>query len=347
MVFSDRISGVQPSAIREIFKVLGDPTIISFAGGNPDPSTFPADKMAVIAAELFEKQPSAALQYSVTEGYPALREKISNRLKTKFNIGTENDSLLVLTGGQQGIDLTCKVLCNEDDVVICEEPSFIGALNAFRSTGAKLVGVDVDDDGMNIEKLEAALNAFCVNVNHKKALDVGASTGGFTDCLLKRGAKEVYAIDAGIGQLHESLREDSRVHSIEHFNARELTPEITDGECDVAVADVSFISQTYIIAQISSCLRDGASFVSLIKPQFEAGRAALGKNGVVTNSAYRFLAAKRVINCALENGFDCVGFMRSPIEGGDGNVEYLAHFIKKSCLKPQIDDKFIKRVTLL
>lgn len=196
-------------------------------------------------------------------------------------------------------------------------------------------------------KLEAALNAFCVNVNHKKALDVGASTGGFTDCLLKRGAKEVYAIDAGIGQLHESLREDSRVHSIEHFNARELTPEITDGECDVAVADVSFISQTYIIAQISSCLRDGASFVSLIKPQFEAGRAALGKNGVVTNSAYRFLAAKRVINCALENGFDCVGFMRSPIEGGDGNVEYLAHFIKKSCLKPQIDDKFIKRVTSL
>ena len=86
MVFSDRISGVQPSAIREIFKVLGDPSIISFAGGNPDPSTFPADKMAVIAAELFEKQPAAALQYSVTEGFPPLREKIANRLKTKFNI---------------------------------------------------------------------------------------------------------------------------------------------------------------------------------------------------------------------------------------------------------------------
>ena len=196
-------------------------------------------------------------------------------------------------------------------------------------------------------KLEAALNAFCVNVNHKKALDVGASTGGFTDCLLKRGAKEVYAIDAGIGQLHESLLADSRVHSIEHFNARELTPSITDGECDVAVADVSFISQTYIIAQIGSCLRDGASFISLIKPQFEAGRAALGKNGVVTNSAYRFLAAKRVISCAVENGFDCIGFIRSPIEGGDGNVEYLAHFVKKPCVKPQIDDKFIKRITSL
>ena len=196
-------------------------------------------------------------------------------------------------------------------------------------------------------KLEAALNAFGVNVNHKKALDVGASTGGFTDCLLKRGAKEVYAIDAGINQLHESLRSDSRVHSIEHFNARELTPMITNGECDVAVADVSFISQTYIIAQISSCLREGASFISLIKPQFEAGRAALGKNGVVTNSAYRFLAAKRVISFAVENGFDCIGLIRSPIEGGDGNVEYLAHFVKKSCVKPQIDDKIIKRVTSL
>ena len=196
-------------------------------------------------------------------------------------------------------------------------------------------------------KLEAALKAFSVNVNQKKALDVGASTGGFTDCLLKKGAKEVYAIDAGIGQLHESLRTDSRVHSIEHFNARELTPTVTNGPCDVAVADVSFISQTYIIAQIASCLADGASFISLVKPQFEAGRSALGKNGVVTNSAYRFLAAKRVINCAVENGFDCVGFIRSPIEGGDGNVEYLAHFVKKSCVKPQIDDKFIKRITSL
>ena len=196
-------------------------------------------------------------------------------------------------------------------------------------------------------KLEGALKAFSVNVNQKKALDVGASTGGFTDCLLKKGAKEVYAIDAGIGQLHESLRNDKRVHSIEHFNARELTPTVTNGLCDIAVADVSFISQTYIIAQIASCLADGASFVSLIKPQFEAGRAALGKNGVVTNSAYRFLAAKRVINCAVENGFDCVGFIRSPIEGGDGNVEYLAHFVKKSCVKPQIDDKFIKRITSL
>jgi 23S rRNA (cytidine1920-2'-O)/16S rRNA (cytidine1409-2'-O)-methyltransferase len=196
-------------------------------------------------------------------------------------------------------------------------------------------------------KLEAALDAFSVNVNRKKAVDVGASTGGFTDCLLKRGAREVYSIDSGIGQLHESLLCDPRVHSIEHFNAREMTLETTDGYCDIAVADVSFISQTYLIPQISAVLSDNATFISLVKPQFEAGRQALGKNGVVTNSAYRFLAAKRVISCAIENGFDCVGFIRSPIEGGDGNKEYLACFIKRPCVKATVDDKQIKRITSL
>jgi 23S rRNA (cytidine1920-2'-O)/16S rRNA (cytidine1409-2'-O)-methyltransferase len=194
-------------------------------------------------------------------------------------------------------------------------------------------------------KLEAALDAFRINVNRLKAVDVGASTGGFTDCLLKRGAARVYAIDAGIGQLHPDLLSDSRVKNIEKFNARELSPEITDGECDVAVADVSFISQTYIIPGICSVLKDGGMFVSLIKPQFEAGRSALGKNGIVSSGAYRFLAVKRVVSCAVENGFDCLGLIRSPIEGGDGNKEYLALFVKKTCLVPKVDDKLIKRIT--
>ena len=194
-------------------------------------------------------------------------------------------------------------------------------------------------------KLEAALDAFRVNVNRLKAVDVGVSTGGFTDCLLKRGAACVYSIDAGVGQLHPELLADSRVHSIEKFNARELTAEVTEGLCDIAVSDVSFISQTYIIPPISSVLKDGGIFISLIKPQFEAGRQALGKNGVVSSGAYRFLAAKRVINSALENGFDCIGLIPSPIEGGDGNKEYLALFVKKVCIKPKIDDKLIKRIT--
>ncbi len=196
-------------------------------------------------------------------------------------------------------------------------------------------------------KLEAALDRFSVNVNGAKAVDVGASTGGFTDCLLKRGAREVYAIDTGVGQLHPMLLADSRVHSIEKFNARELTVDVTNGECDVAVADVSFISQTYIIPNIVSVMKDGATFISLIKPQFEAGASALGKGGIVTNSAYRFLAVKRVLSCAHEQGLDCRGLALSPITGGDGNKEYLAYFIKSRTLVPKIDDKMIKRLTAL
>ena len=194
-------------------------------------------------------------------------------------------------------------------------------------------------------KLEAALDAFRVNVNRKKAVDVGASTGGFTDCLLQRGAKRVYSIDAGVGQLHESLRSDKRVRCIEQFNARNLSIETTEGACDLAVTDVSFISQTYLIPQIASVLRAGGEFVSLIKPQFEAGKSALGKNGVVHNGAYRFLAVKRVLECAAVNGLDCIGVIPSPIEGGDGNKEYLAYFIKRTALAPSVDDAMLRRIT--
>ena len=194
-------------------------------------------------------------------------------------------------------------------------------------------------------KLEAALDAFGVNVNGTRAVDIGASTGGFTDCLLKRGASSVVAIDAGYGQLHESLRESERVKSVEHFNARELSLEVVGEPCQVATIDVSFISQTYIIPAVSDVLLDGASFISLIKPQFEAGRQGIGKNGIVINAAYRYLAVKRVINCAIENGFDCLGLIPSPIKGGDGNCEYLAHFVKKQCLVPKIDDKIILAIT--
>lgn len=196
-------------------------------------------------------------------------------------------------------------------------------------------------------KLEGALDRFRIDVRGLRAVDVGASTGGFTDCLLRRGAAHVCAVDSGIGQLHESLKCDPRVTCIEKFNARNLSVQVVGGLCDIAVADVSFISQTYIIPCICEVLCDGAPFVSLIKPQFEAGAAALGKNGVVNSSAYRFLAVKRVVNCALENGMDCVGLMLSPITGGDGNKEYLAHFVKKRVLKPRVDDREIKRLTAL
>lgn len=158
-IFSEKIANLKPSAIREIFKSLTDPTIISFAAGNPAPESFPKDKIAKISADIFSdaSKSTKALQYSITEGMPEFIAQIENRLAKKFGIGRDFDKTIITTGGQQGIDLACKVLCNEGDTVICEDPSFIGALNSFRANGAKLVGVEMEDDGINVEKLELAL----------------------------------------------------------------------------------------------------------------------------------------------------------------------------------------------
>lgn len=156
---SDKFVNMKPSAIREIFKSLGKPGCISFAAGNPSPESFPVEDIKRIAADILTEEPITALQYGITEGYPKLRELVASRLKRLYNIGTEDDDTIIVTGGQQGIELTCKVMCNEWDVVICENPSFIGALNAFRSLGAELKGVPLKDDGIDLEALEATLKA--------------------------------------------------------------------------------------------------------------------------------------------------------------------------------------------
>jgi 23S rRNA (cytidine1920-2'-O)/16S rRNA (cytidine1409-2'-O)-methyltransferase len=176
-----------------------------------------------------------------------------------------------------------------------------------------------------------------------RALDIGASTGGFTDCLLQHGAAHVVALDAGQGQLHQTLREDVRVTNIEKYNARNLTPADT-GLCDMAVMDVSFISQTLILPKIPDVLREGGILISLIKPQFEAGRAALNKQGIVRHAKDRVLAVRRVLSAAAEAGLSCCGLAPSPILGGDGNEEFLAYFQKKTT--PTVKEMDISRVVL-
>lgn len=156
---SDKFVNMKPSAIREIFKSLGKPGCISFAAGNPSPESFPVEDIKRIAADILTEEPITALQYGITEGYPKLRELVASRLKRLYNIGTDDDDTIIVTGGQQGIELTCKVMCNEGDVVICENPSFIGALNAFRSLGAELKGVPLKDDGIDLTALEETLKA--------------------------------------------------------------------------------------------------------------------------------------------------------------------------------------------
>ena len=184
---SEKFKNLKPSAIREIFKSLGTPGSISFAAGNPNPDSFPVKEMRDIADSIFENEPTTALQYGITEGYAPLRTLVTERLKRVYNIGTPDDDLIIVTGGQQGIELTCKVMCNEGDVVICENPSFIGALNSFRSLGAKLVGVPLDDDGINLEALEDALKS---NPNAKLLYTIPTfqNPAGITTCLEKRKA---------------------------------------------------------------------------------------------------------------------------------------------------------------
>lgn len=157
--FSNKMKAMKPSAIREIFKSLGMPGAISFAAGNPAPESFPVVELSALAADIFENEAVAALQYSVTEGYPPLRELVANRLRERFGVDTARNTTLITSGGQQAIELCCKALCNEGDVVICENPSFIGALNAFRSLGVHPVGVELEEDGISLTGLEAALQA--------------------------------------------------------------------------------------------------------------------------------------------------------------------------------------------
>ena len=156
---SDKFVSLKPSAIREIFKSLGTPGSISFAAGNPNPDSFPVADMRRFADEIFSSDPVTALQYGITEGYTPLRKLVADRLKRVYNIGAPDDDLIIVTGGQQGIELTCKVMCNEGDTVVCENPSFIGALNAFRSLGANLRGVPLTDRGIDPEKLEEVLKS--------------------------------------------------------------------------------------------------------------------------------------------------------------------------------------------
>jgi 23S rRNA (cytidine1920-2'-O)/16S rRNA (cytidine1409-2'-O)-methyltransferase len=175
-------------------------------------------------------------------------------------------------------------------------------------------------------KLEAALDAFSVSPKGRVALDIGASGGGFTDCMLRRGACLVYALDCGSGQLADFLRRDERVCVYENYNARFLDPKDFPKAPSLVTMDVSFISQTLIFPAIHGILPQGGELVSLVKPQFEVGRSGVGKGGIVKSDSLRRSAVERVREAAIPLGWECLGVIDSPILGGDGNAEYLIHF---------------------
>lgn len=174
-------------------------------------------------------------------------------------------------------------------------------------------------------KLIGALDAFHIDVTGRRCLDAGASTGGFTEVLLDRGAREVVAADVGYGQLAWSLRSDPRVTVLERTNARRLTAESIGGSVDIVVADLSFISLTTVLPALTSCASPGADIVPMVKPQFEVGKDRVGTGGVVSDPQLRAGAVGTVISCAGDLGWHPVGVVASPLPGPSGNVEYFVH----------------------
>ena len=192
----------------------------------------------------------------------------------------------------------------------------------------RLLGETLRYVGRGGLKLERALEAFGLDVAGTTCVDIGASTGGFTDCLLQHGAARVTAVDVGHGQLHASLAVDARVTNLEGTDARTLAPGDAGGPFDVAVTDVSFISLAHVLPAMARLLRPGGTCVCLVKPQFEAGPAHVGKRGVVRDARVHREVLARVLADARAAGLEPRGLTHSPVTGGEGNIEYLLHAVR-------------------
>ncbi len=228
----------------------------------------------------------------------------------------------VLVDGQR-VDKPGTQVANTSTIILKEKPRYV-------SRGG--------------DKLGAALDAFPLSIDNCICADVGASTGGFTDCLLQHGASRVYAIDVGYGQLDWRLRQDNRVVVMERTNARHLLrlPE----PIDIAVIDVSFISLRIILPVVRNWLKARAVVVALVKPQFEAGRQAVGKGGVVRDPQVHRRVLLRVLAAALEEGFSIAGLLRSPLLGPAGNVEFLC-WLKSSHTKAERQAEDLEKLVSL
>ncbi len=214
----------------------------------------------------------------------------------------------------------------------CTKPSVLVTENDKLS----LSGNDIPYVGRGGLKLQEALVRFSVSVKDRICMDIGASTGGFTDCMLQHGAAKVYAIDVGHDQLDHSLRENRKVVSLEGMDVRQMQREDLQEIPDFCSVDVSFISVNLILPSIFNLTQDHADYVVLVKPQFEAGKSNIGKKGIVKSASVHKQVLSTVIDFARNIGFTVHGLCLSPVRGGSGNVEYLVH-LKKGCTDPEIE----------
>ncbi len=290
--FSNKIASLKPSAIREILKAPKDADTITLAAGNPAPETFPVADLARFAAEIFENESTTALQYGATDGYEPLRRAVAQRQKTVWGIGKSiadgdsfNDTTIIVSGGNQGIELAAKVFCNEGDTVICENPTFIGGLNAFRSCGYNTVGVPIEEDGMNVAALEETIK----NTPNAKLLYIiptFQNPAGITTSLEKR--KAIYEVCKKYGLM---ILEDNPYGEL-RFAGTEI-PTIKSFDTEGLVIYCSSFSKI-----LSAGMRVG--FV--VAPEEVAAKMVVAKQSedVHTNQFFQMLCYKFMTECDLD-----------------------------------------------
>ena len=290
--FSDKIASLKPSAIREILKAPKDADTITLAAGNPAPETFPVSDLARFAADIFANDSTTALQYGATDGYEPLRRAVAQRQKTVWGIGKSvaegdsfNDTTIIVSGGNQGIELAAKVFCNEGDTVICENPTFIGGLNAFRSCGYNTVGVPIEEDGMNVEALEETIK----NTPNAKLLYIiptFQNPAGITTSLEKR--KAIYEVCKKYGLM---ILEDNPYGEL-RFAGEEI-PTIKSFDTEGLVIYCSSFSKI-----LSAGMRVG--FV--VAPEEVAAKMVVAKQSedVHTNQFFQMLCYKFMTECDLD-----------------------------------------------
>lgn len=290
--FSNKIVSLKPSAIREILKAPKDADTITLAAGNPAPETFPVADLARFAAEIFENDSTTALQYGATDGYEPLRRAVAERQKTVWGIGKSvaegdsfNDTTIIVSGGNQGIELAAKVFCNEGDTVICENPTFIGGLNAFRSCGYNTVGVPIEDDGMNVAALEETIKA-TPNAKLLYIIPTFQNPAGITTSLEKR--KAIYEVCKKYGLM---ILEDNPYGEL-RFAGEEI-PTIKSFDTEGLVIYCSSFSKI-----LSAGMRVG--FV--VAPEEVAAKMVVAKQSedVHTNQFFQMLCYKFMTECDLD-----------------------------------------------
>ncbi len=264
------------------------------------------------------------------------QKKLHSVLRIWLSMSKRLDLYLVENGYAQSRE-RAKNLILSGNVFVNDKSVLKAAVSVSDEDKIDVLGKDLEYVGRGALKLKYAFECFDISVNDKICADIGASTGGFTQIMLENGAKKVYAVDVGHGQLADIIKNDSRVVNCEGVNVRNLTKDFFCDGVEFMAADLSFISLKLVVPVLARCICDNGDLVTLIKPQFEAGKLALNKKGIVRNKKDHIRVLIELIQIFKYCGFSVVGLKVSAIKGGDGNIEYIAHLTKAANMSLSFD----------